>query len=332
MTRDDRPEEDRPTESVGTQEQDTAGHRQTAGSDGSTVNGPRPVKRRRRTNAELEVIDDALVAAVAEEHPVTVRGAYYRLVSIGVVDKTEAGYDLVQRELLKLRRSGRVPYWWVTDGTRWVRQPRTYTSLDDMLTEAASTYRRDIWSTSVDAVWMFSEKDAISGVIWPITEAWDVPLGVLRGYTSESFAHRIAEQIRHAAEVRMHIGGTVNLYQLGDHDPSGVDLWRDFGKRMSGFIGDPEIVAHVNFERIAVTPEQIEDLGLMTRPTKKSDTRSRGFKGESVEVDAIPAATMRQIVEDAITRHVDQDRLRILKVAEESERTLLYRMAGEVAS
>ena len=46
--------------------------------------------------------------------------------------------------------------------------------------------------------------------------------------------------------------------------------------------------AGVVFERLAVTPDQIHELGLPTRPTKASDSRAKGFDGGSVEVDATP--------------------------------------------
>jgi hypothetical protein len=37
-------------------------------------------------------------------------------------------------------------------------------------------------------------------VILPVTSEWDVPLGVLRGYASESFALRVAESVNSALQ------------------------------------------------------------------------------------------------------------------------------------
>jgi hypothetical protein len=64
--------------------------------------------------------------------------------------------------------------------------------------------------------------------------------------------------------------------------------------------------------------------------TKTSDSRCGGFAGESVEVDAIPSATLRDIVRDAIEEHVDHAQLEILRAAERSEREVLTNMAGHV--
>jgi hypothetical protein len=277
-----------------------------------------PVKRRRRTNAQLAEVDEAIIAAVEMEHPVTLRGVFYRVESAGAVEKTEAGADLIGRQLLKLRRSGRVPYDRITDGTRFTRKPSSYSDLDDMLDAAAASYRRALWDDQAVDVHIFSEKDAITGVIYPVTSRWDVNLGVLRGYASESFAWNVAEGA---------LKGTnwpVYMYQLGDHDPSGVDAWRDFQQKVRGFA--PE--AEVHFERLAVTPAQIALYNLPTRPTKSSDSRSGNFVGGSVEVDAIPPSTLRQIVEDAITQHIDPEALRLTRIAEQSEREILLNMKG----
>lgn len=84
----------------------------------------------------------------------------------------------------------------------------------------------------------------------------------------------------------------------------------------------------MTFERLAVTPGQIDLYHLPTRPTKQTDTRAAGFLGESVEVDAIPANTLRSIVRDAIEQHVDPEALRLTRVAEASERDVLYQIAG----
>jgi hypothetical protein len=74
---------------------------------------------------------------------------------------------------------------------------------------------------------------------------------------------------------------------------------------------------------VAVTEQQIEILKLPTRPTKKTDSRCKGFVGESVEVDAIPSATLRGICRECMTSHIDQDELARLQLVEEQERATL---------
>ena len=72
------------------------------------------------------------------------------------------------------------------------------------------------------------------------------------------------------------------------------------------FLGDQQ--DGVYFKRLAVPPWQIGAWELPTRPTKTKDPRARGFEGESVEVDAIPAQLLRAIVRDAIEQHIEPGR------------------------
>lgn len=294
---------------------------------GSTC-GSSTVKRLRRTQAQLDELDEAIIRAVADEHPVTLRGVYYRVVSAGAVEKTENGYRAIGRRLLALRRDRRVPYDWITDGTRYITKPPTHRDVDTMLADAAASYRRALWHGQDVEVHVFTEKDAISGVIYPATAAWDVPLGVLRGYASESFAFGMSQAILAA-------GKPVYVYQLGDHDPSGVDAWRDLQDKVRNFLGEatPNGIGRsfAIFERLAVTEDQIGEYGLPTRPTKRTDTRAAGFSGESVEVDAIPPSTLRALVGQAIVQHIDPRTHELTMEVERQERDLLSRIVGGVS-
>ena len=86
--------------------------------------------------------------------------------------------------------------------------------------------------------------------------------------------------------------------------------------------------ADVVFQRLAVTPAQIEEYALPTRPTKRTDTRSAGFEGESVEVDALPPTVLRSILQTAIEAHIDPRTLALTKSVEASERDQLASLIG----
>ncbi len=279
-----------------------------------------PIKRLRRTNAELAVVDNAILEVVAADHPMTLRGVYYRVLSLGLIEKTEAAYQLVGRQLLKLRRSGALPYSWITDGTRYVIKPRSWSDLDEALADAAASYRRALWREQPVRVEIVTEKDAIAGLLSEVTSTWDVPLAVVRGFVSETFAWTVAEHMTMANKPTI-------VYQFGDHDPSGVAAWADYEAKVRRFA--PNVAAE--FVRVAVTPEQIETMALPTRPTKASDSRSRTFAGGSVEVDAIPPRVLRQLAEECIARHIDEHTLRLTEAVERSERDILAAMVGGAA-
>jgi hypothetical protein len=89
--------------------------------------------------------------------------------------------------------------------------------------------------------------------------------------------------------------------------------------------------AAIHFERLAVRPQQVAMWGLPTRPTKETDSRARRWTGgESVELDAITAPNLRELLQDAILTHVDPRRLGVIEAAEASERELLLTWAEAI--
>ena len=272
-----------------------------------------PIKRKRRSKAEMDAIRGAIYEVLAEDKPMTVRQVFYRLVSAGVIAKTEAEYKgTVIRLLLAMRREGIVPYSWVTDSTRWMRKPPTHGSLGEALRHTARTYRRALWDNQDVYVEVWTEKDAIAGILYEETEEWDVPLMVARGFSSETFLYNSAQVIKE-------IDRPTYLYHFGDYDPSGVAAALDIERRIKAFAPS----AKIHFERAAVTPYQIEQWNLPTRPTKKTDTRSKHFEGESVEVDAIPPRLLRELASDHITQHINKYALEKVYDVEQAERETL---------
>ncbi|WP_428305832.1 hypothetical protein [Lacipirellula sp.] len=272
----------------------------------------------------MAAIRDALEEIVDEYTSLTVRQCFYQAVGRGVVDKTEQEYKgTVCRLLADMRRDGTIPYHKLSDNTRWQRKPTTFSGLEQMLENTQRTYRRAIWDEQPAYVEIWLEKDALAGVLWEVTRKWDVPLMVTRGYPSISYLHEAAEAI--AAQ-----GKPAFLYYFGDRDPSGVDIDRCVEKQIREMAPD----ADLHFERVGVTEAQIAELSLPTRPTKKTDSRSKGFEGESVEVDAIDPETLCQICDDCIRRHIDFDSYYRMREVENAERdtlaTLISNMGGEL--
>jgi hypothetical protein len=265
----------------------------------------------------MDALRGAIFALLAAENPMTNRQLFYRLVSAGLVAKTEGEYkSTVCRLLAEMRLDGTIPFGWVADNTRWMRKPRSYDDLEDFLQTAAQVYRRSLWSSADEYVECWIEKDALAGVVYEITAAFDVPLMVTRGYASLSFLYEAASHI--ATQRR-----PTHIYFFGDYDPSGVDIARTTESRLREFAPGAEIA----FERVAVTVEQIEEMRLPGRPTKRTDSRSRDFGAVSVELDAIPPPVLRSLVEERIVRHVDRDQLAWLERVEAAERDGLLKLA-----
>jgi hypothetical protein len=279
---------------------------------------PSPTKRARRTKSAIESVESAIYGTLEADHPQTLRGLFYQLVTQGVVPKTEAAYKgLVGRLTVRMRKAGVLPYDWLADNTRWMRKPTTYSSLEACLKLTAETYRRSLWHAAPAYVEVWSEKDAIAGVLFNVTSQWDVPLMVTRGYPSLSYLFEAAEAIKGKHK-------PTYIYYLGDYDPSGVDI----PVKVEAELRRLAPRADIQFNRIAVTEGQIATFNLPTRPTKMSDSRAKGFGARSVEVDAIPSRTLRELVTNYIGHHVDPGQLELLELAEQSERSFLVSLAG----
>lgn len=281
-----------------------------------SVNAASPIKRQRRTRAQMHRLKDQIYSILRAEQPMTIRQLFYRMVALQMIPKTQKQYDkTVCRLAADLRRDGTIPYEWITDNTRWMRKTTSYRSLDDFLKRQQELYRHDLWATQDAYVEIWLEKDALAGVLMRSTDLWNVPLMVTRGYPSLSYLHEAAELIKSQEK-------PVYLYYFGDCDPSGrhipVKVEQDL-RAMSG--------REISFEVVAVTDEQIETMNLPTRPTKKTDSRSKSFKGRSVEVDAIPPKTLIEICDDCITQHIDEQSLRAAARVEEHEKATLQQFS-----
>jgi len=101
--------------------------------------GSRPI---RRSLWEMRECRAAVAQVLEEIQPATVRQLYYQLVSRAVIDKTEAAYKGLVHNLTVMRRAHEIPFDWLADNTRWMRKPRTYRSLKDMLEREQEFYRR----------------------------------------------------------------------------------------------------------------------------------------------------------------------------------------------
>ena len=277
---------------------------------------PRSIKQTRATAAEVEARREALLDIIEAGRPMTVRQVFYQATVRGLVEKAESGYGKVKTDLAIMRRDGSLSYDWLADNTRWQRKPRTFSSVEEALRDTAAFYRKSLWTDATSYVEIWLEKDALSGVVYPVTSMYDVPLMVARGYASLSFLYSAAEYIS-TLDVPTYI------YHLGDFDPSGVNA----GEKIEETLRELAPDADIEFERIAVTEEQIADWDLPTRPTKASDTRAKAFGSTlSVELDAIEPNQLRALVQEVIERHLPPEQFEILKAAEESEREIVARL------
>jgi hypothetical protein len=281
--------------------------------------------RRRRTKAQIGQLQKQILEVLHRDHPQSVRHVFYRMTNPTLpepVEKSERGYVTVQRQLVAMRRKGLVPYGWITDATRRGYFTTTYNHPADAIGHVATLYRRSYWASAPVYVEVWCESRSIAGVIEEDCRRFAVPLYPSAGFTSLSLAWQAAEHIRESAGLR-----PVHILYLGDYDAAGVLIDRSIEAELRKHLPDIDIT----FQRLAITPHQINLMGLPTKPAKQSDRRG-GWKPDTgtVEAEAMPAGIMRELLCESIEQFIDPHELAVMEAAEESERHSLHRLAEDI--
>ena len=120
--------------------------------------GTGTLKRRRRTRAAVEQLERQIHDVLAGDHPQSVRHLFYRMTDPRLpepVEKSEKGYRDVQRRVVEMRRSGAIPYGWITDATRAGYFVDTFRGAGEFLRRVHGLYRADLWqdAASYCEVW-----------------------------------------------------------------------------------------------------------------------------------------------------------------------------------
>ena len=101
---------------------------------------------------------------------------------------------------------------------------------------------------------MIGEKNTVAGILKPICGDYYVPLSLARGYTSIPVCRNIANRFRRSYKSAM------TLIIASDYDPEGFDLADDVIKTLRD-LWDVD----VDYQRVAVNREQIDELDLSSR-------------------------------------------------------------------
>lgn len=266
--------------------------------------------------AKTVAIREAVLELQDAYDQMSVRQIFYALTVRGLVPKSEQrGYVPVQKQVLALRRLGFLPWEFIADGTRWVRQPSTWDDAEDFLREQSRLFRVNLWRSQRVRLEVWLEKDALASLIAPTTYGFGVPLMVSRGQSSDTYCYDAAQEAKRAwtkSAVQTYV------YTLYDSDRSGRSAAQKIEEKLRTYSDG----APITVELLAVTDEQIAEWALPTRPPKKAGD------SPAVELDAIPPDKLTTLVQSAIVRHIDPEAWEREKAVEASERELLERIAG----
>ena len=259
-------------------------------------------------------------------HSLTLRGLFYRLVSIGAIPNTRSAYKRLSAVLAEARYRGEFPWGLIRDETRpWAmlepaeRPPPPPMTREELVgyVRARLEYYYDAgvnpWLDQPRRVIVVVEKLAMYDAVRHAVQGF--PHGVYslratRGYDSATDVKRVADDVRMIAAG----GQTPVVLVLSDFDPSGEDIARDLRERLEMLAGAPFV-----YEKVAVTKEQVERYGLPARPEDAEEIgkmiRDPRFKRwpyglYRVELDAFDALhpdEFRRIIVEAVAKHFDDD-------------------------
>jgi hypothetical protein len=275
---------------------------------------------------KLVRICDAIVNEYASKgFRLTVRQIYYQLVAKNHVPNNKQSYNNVQSLLNDARLYGYIDWDAIEDRTRDVIQRSHWSCGGDILNSAAKAYHEDMWQDQDHRVFVVIEKDALAGVFEPICNEFDMPLLPARGYPSASTLREFAKgRIMRASQ-------QIVVLHLGDHDPSGIDMSRDLIERLMMFSRGRK---HIDFRRLALNMDQIEEQKPPPNPVKMTDSRVNGYMeefgtDESWELDALTPEYLDELVRNEVTQFIDTDRWEKRQAHIEGVRERLQKLAQD---
>lgn len=272
----------------------------------------RTIKFQKKNLILLEKIKEILDEYSMQGIKVTLRQLYYQLVARDVIPNKVSEYAKLSGLLTNARYTGDIDWSAIEDRTRIPDLPNTFEDTEHLIDVACRSYQLDRWEEQEYYIELWTEKDAISSVITPITKKYQVPVSVNRGYSSASSMYESAQRFLEQQDEKTKI-----LLYLGDHDPSGLDMDRDIQERLKEFGVDVEVI------RIGLTQEQIKEYSPPPNPAKTTDPRGTGyilkFGNQSWEVDALRPEVLQKLIKNSILEYLNLEKYEGIKKKEQDD-------------
>ncbi|MFD3780807.1 hypothetical protein [Streptomyces sp. NPDC058612] len=211
----------------------------------------------------------------------------YRLAAEGVLPHTRPMYRRLSSQLAQARREGRFPD--LIDTMREVHVPPAWPSAGAFVAEMPAWFRLDRTAGQEHALYVAAEKDTLRQQLTGWLEFAGIPVFVVRGFSSQSYAdvvrHRVAHEQRQAC-----------LLVVGDFDCSGEDIEWDWVERTGCWS---------SVTRVLLTYEQMRAYELPATEGKRGDpqwpafARRYGFDIERPvqwEVEALEPDELQRLV------------------------------------
>ena len=252
---------------------------------------------------KIALINSILAEYQAMGYRLTIRQLFYQLVARGHLRNTVRNYKRVIDWAGKGRMAGLIDWAAIEDRGRTTIYPGHWKDPADLVEIASRRFRVDRWKHQPNMVVVMLEKMALAGVLEGVCSDLDVRLIPNRGYSSLSEFYKLGQLFSYYIDIK---DKELYLLYLGDHDPSGLDMDRDIQERLSTFSGH-----YIDFQRLALTMEQIEEYDPPPDPAKLSDSRAWAYISEhghdAWELDALEPQVLHDLVEAAVLELRDEE-------------------------
>lgn len=240
-------------------------------------------------------------------YKLTLRQLYYQLVSQGIIDNKVSEYHRLGNIVSRGRLAGLINWSMIEDRVRRPVHNTHWNSPSHILNRAKDSYYMSKWEKQENYIELWCEKDAVSNILEPVCNEYDVLFMANRGYSSQTAMYNAYQRFQDAYNE----GKYIHLFYFGDHDPSGIDMVDDIQKRLGLFLyGDPDD-RFENVTRVALNMDQVLKYDPPENPAKTTDSRYRKYVkkyGESSwELDALEPDVLSKLAEDSILNYCDMD-------------------------
>lgn len=278
----------------------------------------------------IEQANDICREYAAAGYDLTLRQLYYQFVARGLIPNSDKSYKRLGSVVNDARLAGEIDWDYLIDRTRNPVARSTWGHPRDIIRTAARSFHTDWWATQDVHVEVWVEKEALAGVVERVTDRYSITSLACRGYMSQSEMWEAGQRFIR----RINEGKRVVVLHLGDHDPSGIDMSRDNGERLSNFIGHDfyaDEVEHVfELKRIALNMDQVRQYNPPPNPAKMTDSRAEDYVAmygnQSWELDALPPDVLDALISEEIGLLVDFDRFEQARADEEEYRDRINRL------
>jgi hypothetical protein len=245
--------------------------------------------------------------------PTNARFLGYELIQRAILSKEKKGArrgdQNLHEALTRLRVTGIIPWWWITDETRSLLDYTGWPKVADWATTMVDHIRIDPWRGKAPLV--LTESRSLSGVLDKLARRYAVKLAATNGQCGGFLHTDIAPILKPGDRVRY----------AGDWDWQGHQIESNTRRVLERLIG-----GELDWKRVALTESQVDQYNLRPLAIMKADRRYKPVRyHEAIETEALNQSIIVGIIRDCLDAELPEPFADVLE-REKRQRAALRRL------